>query len=113
MRNLIKLEETKKKKIVEIMERNINVVIPQMMASAGYIWNLYYDVKRKHYMLQVKLKKSRMIEINLNENNFLTIIPELLTIIAQIYQVFEKVPFAVNIRSCGRNIDWKTGNSLI
>lgn len=111
--NLVKLEEAREKKIVEITERNINVVIPQMMASAGYIWNLYYDVKRKHYVLQVKLKKRRMIEINLNENNFLTIIPELLTIIAQICQVFEKIPSAVNIRSCSRNINWKTGNTLI
>lgn len=111
--NLVKLEEAKEQKIVEIMEQNINAVIPQMMASAGYIWNLHYDVKRELYVLQIKLKKSRMIEINLNENNFLTIIPELLSIIAQIYQVFEKVPFAVNIRNCGRNIDWKTGNTRI
>ncbi|SMP51473.1 hypothetical protein SAMN05720465_1909 [Fibrobacter sp. UWB10] len=98
---------------MDVMEQNINAVIPQMMASAGYIWNLYYDVTRKHYVLQVKLKRRKMIEINLNENNFLTIIPEQLTIIAQIYQVFEKVPFAVNIRNCGRNIDWKTGNTRI
>ena len=111
--NLIKLEEAKDEKIVDIMERNINAVIPQMMASAGYIWNLHYDVKREHYVLQVKLKKRKMIEINLNENNFLTIFPDLLTIIAQIYKVFENVPSAVNIRSCGRNIDWKTGNTLI
>ena len=99
VQNLVKLEEAKK--IVDIMERNINAIIPQMMASAGYVWNLYYDVKRKHYVLQVKLKKRRMIEISLNENNFLTIIPELLAIIAQIYQVFEKIPSAVNVRSCG------------
>lgn len=111
--NLVKLEEAKEQKIVEIMEQNINAVIPQMMASAGYIWNLHYDVKRELYVLQIKLKKSRMIEINLNENNFLTIIPELLTIIAQIYQLFEKVPSAVNVKSCGQNIDWKTGNTLI
>ena len=111
--NLVKLEEAKEEKIVDILEQNINAVIPQMMASAGYIWNLHYNVERKHYVLQVKLKKRRMIEINLNENNFLTIIPELLTIISQIYQVFEKVPSAVNVRSCGRNIKWKTGNTLI
>lgn len=37
VKNLTNLEEAKKKKIVEIMERNINVVIPQMMASAGYM----------------------------------------------------------------------------
>lgn len=111
--NLDPLEEAKKKKIVEIMERNINVVIPQMMASAGYAWNLYYDVERKLYVLQVKLKKRGMIEINLNENNFQVIFPELLNIIAKIYQAFEKVPSAVNVKKCGRNINWKTGNTLI
>ena len=111
--NLVKLEEAKEEKVVEIMEQNINAVIPQMMASAGYVWNLHYNVERKHYVLQVKLKRRKMIEINLNEKNFLTIIPELLTIIAQICQVFEKVPSAVNVRSCGQNIDWKTGDTLI
>ena len=54
-----------------------------------------------------------MIEIYLDENNFQTTFPKLLTIIAQTYQALENIPSSVNIKNCSRNINWKTGKTLI
>ena len=114
------IEELKQKKLAEMASKSIETIVPQMMAESGYEWNLESEYKYfgrggspDRYILRIKMKKHKMIEITLNQNNFANKIPEILNVVAQIEKLLEKVPYAVNVLNYGPNIRWIKGTEYV
>lgn len=110
----IRLEKMKHHKITEMASKSIETVVPQMMASSDYEWNLEREYRQigtggypERYLLRIKTKKHRMVEISLTPKNFSEKIPEILNVMSQIEDLLEKMPYAVNILSYGPNIRWQ------
>ena len=113
-------EELKRKKLAEMASKSIEAVVPQIMATSGYEWNLESEYKYfgrggspDRYILRIKMKKHKMIEITLNQNNFANKIPEILNVVAQIEKLLEQVPYAVNVLNYGPNICWIKGTEYV
>ena len=111
-----KLEMEKQRKLAEMASKSIETIVPQLMAQTGYEWNLESEYKNfgtggvpGRYILRIKMKKRRMIEITLNRNNFTNKIPEILNVAKQIEQLLEQAPYAVNIVNYGTDIRWIKG----
>ncbi|MBR2899695.1 MAG: hypothetical protein IKC23_08785 [Fibrobacter sp.] len=111
-----KLEMEKQRKLAEMASKSIETIVPQLMAQSGYEWNLESEYKNfgtggvpERYILRIKMKKRRMIEITLNRNNFTNKIPEILNVAKQIEQLLEQAPYAVNIVNYGTDIRWIKG----
>lgn len=106
-------EEIKQKKIVEMATQSIETIVPQIMSQSGYEWSLerVYKGWRSSgtpdgHILRVKMKKHKMVEITLSQNNFANKIPGILNVVKQIEQLLEQAPYAVNIKSYGSGIHW-------
>lgn len=115
-----KLEMEKQKKLAEMASKSIETIVPQMMSQSGYEWNLESEYKNfgtggtpERYILRVKTKKHKMIEITLNQNNFADKIPEILNVVKQIEQLLEQAPFAVNIVNYGPGTRWIKGTEYV
>ena len=115
-----KLEMEKQKKLAEMASKSIETIVPQMMAQSGYEWNLESEYKHygtggvpERYILRIKMKKRRMIEITLNQNNFADKIPEILNVVRQIEQLLEQAPYAVNIANYRTGIRWIKGTENV
>ncbi len=113
-----KVEVEKQKKLAEMASKSIETIVPQMMSQSGYEWDLERECKQYggggvsgRYILRIKMKKRRMIEITLNQNNFANKIPEILNVAKQIEQLLEQVPYAVNIVNYGPGTRWIKGTS--
>ena len=111
-----RLEALKQKKLAEIASQSIEAIVPQMMAESGYEWNLERDYRHygsggvpERYMLRIKTKSHKMIEITLNQKNFAKKIPEILNVVRQFEQLLEQTPFAVNILNYGPGTRWIKG----
>ena len=106
-------EEIKQKKLAEMASQSIEAIVPQIMSQSGYEWNLQRAYKGWRssgppdgYILRVKMKKHKMVEITLSQNNFANKIPGILNVVKQIEQLLEQAPYAVNIKSYGPGIQW-------
>ena len=114
-----KIEVEKQRKLAEMASKSIETIVPQMMSQSGYEWNLEREFNQYgggvsgRYILRIKMKKRRMIEITLNQNNFTNKIPEILNVAKQIEQLLEQVPYAVNIVNYGANIRWIKGTEYV
>lgn len=113
-------EEIKQKKLAEMASKSIETIVPQMMSQSGYEWNLESEYKYfgtggtpERYILRIKTKKHKMIEITLNKNNFAEKIPEILNVVKQIEQLLEQAPFAVNIVNYGPGTRWIKGTENV
>lgn len=99
------LENEKQEKIRQTAKNTIRVLIPNFMAQTGYEWNLVEEDERA--ILQVKMKRAKMIEITLGYKSFTDKIPELMNVIKQMDELISAIPYPANIKSYGRNIPWK------
>ena len=115
-----KLEMEKQKKLAEMASKSIETIVPQMMAQSGYEWNLESEYKHygtggvpERYILRIKMKKRRMIERTLNQNNFAEKVPEILNVVKQIEQLLEQAPYAVNIANYRTGIRWIKGTEYV
>ena len=115
-----KIEMEKQKKLAEMASKSIETIVPQMMSQSGYEWNLESEYKNfgtggttERYILRVKTKKHKMIEITLNQNNFADKIPKILNVVKQIEQLLEQAPFAVNIVNYGPGTRWIKGTEYV
>lgn len=95
----------KQEKIRQTARATIRTVIPNLMAQTGYEWNLVEEDDRA--ILQVKMKRAKMIEITLGYKTFANKIPELVNVIKQMDELISTIPYPANIKSYGRNIQWK------
>ena len=102
------LTKEKENKIVDMAEKSIQTIVPQIMANSGYEWILTCEETR--YILSIKMKKHKMIKISLTAKNFAEKISGILEVVAQIDNLLEKIPFTVDIKTYGSNIQWKKGN---
>ena len=109
-------EELKQQKLAEMASKSIETIVPQMMAESGYEWNLESEYKRygcggvpERYILRIKTKSHKMIEITLSQKNFAKKIPEILNVVRQFEQLLEQAPFAVNILNYGPGTRWIKG----
>lgn len=91
-----------------------------MMAESGYEWNLERDYRHygsggvpERYILRIKTKSHKMIEITLNQKNFAKKIPEILNVVRQFEQLLEQTPFAVNILNYGPGTHWMKGTEYV
>ena len=75
------------------------------MLQTNHEWNLVEENDR--FLLQIKTKHHKMIEISLNEKNFVQKMPEIPSAITQIERFLESAPFPVDIKNYGNNILWK------
>ena len=115
-----KIEMEKQKKLAEMASKSIETIVPQIMSQSGYEWNLESEYKYfgtggtpERYILRIKTKKHKMIEISLNKNNFAEKIPEILNVVKQIEQLLEQTPFAVNIVNYGPGTRWIKGTEYV
>ena len=115
-----KTEEIKQKKLAEIASQSIETIVPQIMSQSGYEWILegvYKGWSRagipESYILRVKTKKHKMIEINLSQKNFMEKIPEILNVVRQFEQLLEQVPYGVNIANYSPSVQWKKGTGYV
>ena len=113
-------EEIKQKKLAEMASKSIETIVPQIMSQSGYEWILESVYKGwgrggipESYILRIKTKKHKMIEITLNKNNFAEKIPEILNVVKQIEQLLEQVPYAVNIVNYGPGTRWIKGTENV
>ena len=111
-----RIEELKQKKLAEMASKSIETIVPQMMAESGYEWNLESEYKHygcggvpERYILRIKTKSHKMIEITLSQKNFAKKIPEILNVVHQIEQLLEQAPFAVIILNYGPGTRWLKG----
>ncbi len=115
-----RIEEQKQKKLAEIASKSIETIVPQMMTESGYEWNLESEYKHfgcgcvpDRYILHIKTKSHKMIEITLSQKNFAKKIPEILNVVRQIEQLLEQAPFAVNIVNYGPGTRWIKGTEYV
>ena len=115
-----RIEELKQKKLAEMASKSIETIVPQMMAESGYEWNLESEYKHygcggvpERYILRIKTKSHKMIEITLSQKNFAKKIPEILNVVHQIEQLLEQAPFAVNILNYGPGTRWRKGKEYV
>lgn len=99
------LKNEKQEKIRQTAKNTIRVLIPNFMAQTGYEWNLVEEDEQA--ILQVKMKRAKMIEITLGYKSFTDKIPELMNVIKQMDELISTIPYPANIKSYGRNIPWK------
>ena len=90
----------------------------QIMSQSGYEWILESVYKGwgrggipESYILRVKTKKHKMIEITLSQKNFMERIPEILNVVKQFEQLLEQAPYAVNIANYGPTTQWNKGSA--
>lgn len=107
----MKKEQEKENKLLEIAQKSIWTVIPSLMATTQYEWSLSFDEGR--YILSIKTKKHKMIQISLTPKNFADKIPHILSIIPQIENLFEQIPFPIDIKTYGNNIKWHKGSDTV
>ena len=103
----LRFAQEKENKLIEIAEKSIESVIPQLMSRSGYEWHLDNDETR--YILSIKMKKHKMIQISLTPKNFSEKISGILKVIAQIETLLDQIPYTVDIKSYGSSIPWKKG----
>ncbi len=110
-------EEIKQHKLAEMASQSIETIVPQIMSQSGYDWILegvYKGWSRveipESYILRVKTKKHKMIEITLSQKNFMERIPEILNVVRQFEQLLEQVPYGVNIANYGPGVQWNKGS---
>jgi hypothetical protein len=65
------------------------------------------------YLLRVKTKKHKMIEITLSQKNFMEKIPGILDVVRQVEQMLEQAPYAVNIANYGPGVQWNKGSENV
>lgn len=102
------LAKEKENKLLDMAEKSIETIVPQMMASMNYEWNLFCAETR--YLLSIKMKKHKMVQISLTPKNFANKIPRILNAISKIENLLEEIPFPVDIKSYGNNIKWRKGS---
>lgn len=103
----LRFAREKENKLIDIAEKSIETVIPQLMSRSGYEWHLDNDETR--YILSIKMKKHKMIQISLTPKNFSEKISGILKVIAQIETLLDQIPYAVDIKSYGNTIPWQKG----
>lgn len=104
---LLSVEIPKEQKAHEIAVTSLRAYIPALMSQTNYEWNLVEEERRM--LLQVKMKRNRMLEISLAHKSFMDKLPELLNVIVQFEQAIADSPYLVNIKNYGRDIAWKKG----
>lgn len=95
----------KEQKICSLAQTSIRTVVQNIMSKSNYEWHLVEEEKRS--VLQIKMKRSMMMEIPLGHKTFSKKIPEILSVIAQIEQLQGEIPYPVTIKRYGNNISWK------
>ena len=103
----LRFAREKENKLIDIAEKSIETVIPQLMSKSGYEW--YLDNDESRYILSIKMKKHKMIQISLTPKNFSEKISGILKVIAQIETLLDQIPYAVDIKSYGNTIPWQKG----
>lgn len=95
----------KEQKIHSLAQTSIRIVVQNIMSQSAYEWNLVEEERRS--VLQIKMKRAMMMEISLGHKTFSKKIPKILSVIAQIEQLLGEIPYPVNIKRYGNNINWK------
>ncbi len=98
------LEFEKNEKFKDTARKSIKAIVEAKMRGTSYQWNLTEEETR--CVLCIKMKRSKMIEITLGYKSFTDKIPEMLEVIKQMENLLETIPYPVNIRSYGKNIEW-------
>ena len=104
------LEVQKESKLHQTAAASIRAVVEAKMGVTDYEWCLVEESERS--ILQIKMKRGKMIEITFGHKTFTDKIPELMTVITQMDTLLQGIPYPVNVRSYGRNIPWKRGGAL-
>lgn len=100
-------ESAKQEKIRQTARATIHTLIPSLMAQTDYEWSLVEE--DDHSVLQVKMKRAKMLEITLDYENFADKIPDLLNVIQQMDKLISEMPYPVDIKNCGEYIPWNKG----
>ena len=103
----IPLVKEKENKLLDMAEKSIETIVPQMMASSNYEWNLFCEETR--YVLSIKMKKHKMIQISLTPKNFANKIQHILNVVSRMEKLLDEIPFPVDIKGYGNNIKWRKG----
>lgn len=98
-------------KIQEMGRKSIATIIPRMMENSGYEWSLYHNDIR--YVLYVKMKKGKMLELSLTPNNFANKMSDLIKVVAQMEKLFDEIPYAVDVKNCSSKIQWQKGGKVV
>lgn len=106
--NGLLLEVKKERKIHEMAKSSILTFVPNLMSQTNYEWNLIEEDER--FILQIKMKRGKMMEITLGNKTFTEKLPDMMRVISQIEQLLATIPYPVNIKSYGRNIRWRKGD---
>lgn len=97
-------ESEKQEKIRQTAKTTIHTIIPKLMAQTNYEWILKDEEERS--VLQVKMKRGKMLEITLGYKSFTEKIQELLNVIKQMDEIISEMPYPVDMKSYGRSIKW-------
>lgn len=103
----ILMELKKERKIHEIAQTSIRTIIPAIMSKTNYEWNLVEEGARS--VLQIKMKRGKMMEISLGHKSFNDKIPDILKVIEQIENLLDTIPYPVDIKNYSRKIGWRKG----
>ena len=98
------LEIEKEKKLKEVARQSIKSAVETQMTGTGYKWNLREEEDR--CVLRIKMKHKRMIEVTLGYKSFIDKVPEMLEAIRQAENLLATIPYPVDIKGYGNNIEW-------
>ena len=98
------LEIEKEKKIKDIARQSIRSAVAAKMTETGHKWNLREEEDR--YVLRIKMKYKKMIEITLGYKDFIDKVPEMLEAIKQAENLLATISYPVDIKGYGNNIEW-------
>jgi len=102
---LFEADKTEKTRI--LTQKSIKAVTFEIMKNTNYEWNLLEE--DFHSILQIKTGRKKIIEITLMHKSFIHQIPDIIKGIEQINHVLEGLPYPINIKNYGNNINWKKG----
>ena len=95
----------KEQKIHQLAQTSIRTVVSAILLQTNHEWNLTEEASRS--VLQIKMRHGMMMEISLGHKSFTKKIPEMKTVIEQMEQLLDEIPYPVTIRRYGNNINWK------
>jgi hypothetical protein len=103
----LKIRETKRKKKKSIAEKNIRIMVEEIMKDLNYEYSLVNQESK--VLLNIRIAGKRKIEIPIRHKNFVSEVPLLVSTIERILELCSQTGFKIQIKNHGNNITWTKG----
>jgi hypothetical protein len=107
--NELKIKEIKRSKIKSIAERNIGILVNEIMKDLNYQY--YLENRETKVLLNIKIKAKRKLEIPISHKSFISQIPLIPSTICKFEELCNQVEIKVEIKSYGNHLNWTKGGT--